>query len=341
MKVNTLGIDLAKNTFQLCGMSKRGQIIFNKKLKRERLVSFVNKLDKASDFTVAMEACGGAHHVARGLIAQGWNVKLISAKFVKPFVKSNKNDAKDAEAIAEAAQRSNMRFVGVKSVGQQDIQAIHRVREGFIKRRTALANEIRGLLLEYGTVIPQGIGKLRKSIPVILEDGDDGLTVNFRELLRGLFEELIRCFEKVEELDKKLQIIYRTDENCKRLSKIEGVGVITATALVAAVGDPSAFKNGRQFSAWLGLTPKQCSTGGKTTLLGITKRGDSYIRKNLIHGCRAVVFHASGKSDKKSNWISNKLSSKGVNKTSVAVANKTARAIWAVLAKEEEYRRAS
>ena len=340
-RVHTLGIDLAKNIFQLHAEDRRGNKIFSRKLKREKLLGAIESLDRDDDFLIAMEACGGAHHVARILMAKGYHAKLISPKFVKPFVKSNKNDAKDAEAIVEAARRPSMRFVGVKSVEQQDIQAIHRVREGFIKRRTAMANEIRGLLLEYGITVNRGIHNLRKLIPVILGDADNDLTLGFRELVQEMYDELLKCFERVEHYDEKLQVIYKNNEDCKRLSKVDGVGLITATALLAAVGDPKAFRNGREFSAWLGLTPRQCSTGGKTTLLGISKRGDPYLRKNLIHGCRTVVYHAQNKDDKKSRWIKKKLESKGVNKVSVALANKTARAIWAVLARKEEYKRAS
>ena len=304
------------------------------------MLSEITKLDKNSDFLIAMEACGGAHHVARNLVIEGHEVKLIAPKFVKPFVKSNKNDAKDAEAIAEAVRRPNMRFVGIKSVEQQDIQSIHRVREGFIKRRTATANEIRGLLLEYGITIPQGIQQLKKILPNILSGNDSNLTLNFKEILQELYSELLRCFEKVEHYNKKLKNIYDSNEDCKRLGGIDGVGIITATALVASVGDPNVFKNGREFSAWLGLTPRQHSTGGKTILLGISKRGDKYIRKNLVHGCRSVVYHANNKLDRRSRWINKKLETKGANKTAVAVANKTARAIWVVLAKKEEYKRA-
>lgn len=340
-KVSTLGIDLAKNIFQLHAASRRGEKILSKKVKREKLLSVVEKLDKEDDFLIAMEACGGAHHVARTFMAKGYHVKLIAPKFVKPFVKSNKNDANDAEAITEATRRPNMRFVGVKSVEQQDIQAIHRTREGFIKRRTAMANEMRGLLLEYGITVPQGIHKLKKLIPIILGDADNGLTSDFRGLLQELYSEWINCFERIECYDKKLTCIHNNNDDCKRLSKIDGIGVITSTALIAAIGDPQVFKNGREFAAWLGLTPRQCSTGGKTKLLGISKRGDRYLRKNLVHGCRVVVYHAQAKEDKKSRWIKGKLPSKGVNKVSVALANKTARVIWALLAKGEEYKKAA
>lgn len=340
MKASTVGIDLAKNVFQLHVSDRRGKKIFNKKVPRKELVSVIDKLDKEEDFLVAMEACGGSHHIARILGSKGYKTGIIAAKFIKPYVKSNKNDARDAEAIAEAARRPHMRFVGMKSIEQQDIQLIHRVREGFIKRKTALANEIRGCLLEYGITVPKGVNLLKKLVPVILSNTENGLTTSFRELLRELYDDLSRCFEKVEYYDKKLQVIHNNNEDCKRLSGIDGVGLVSSTALVAAVGDPSVFKNGREFSAWMGLTPRQFSTGGKTTLLGISKRGDKYIRKNLIHGCRSVVNHAKKKNDKRSKWINEKLSAKGLNKTAVAVANRTARVVWAVLVKKEEYKSA-
>ena len=333
-KVSTLGIDLAKNTFHLHAAGKKGEKLFSKKIKRDKLLGAIEQCDKDEDFLIAMEACGGAHHVARTLAAKGFCIKLISPHFVKPFVKSNKNDAKDAEAITEAARRPSMRFVGIKSVEQQNIQAIHRVREGYVKRKTALANETRGLLLEYGITVPQGISHLRKQLPIILSDEDNGLTVDFSGLMQELYSELIRCFEGVEHYDRKLQNIFNFNDDCKRIGKIDGVGVITATALVAAVGDPRAFKNGRELSAWLGLTPRQHSTGGKSVLLGISKRGDKYIRKNLIHGCRSVVYYAKNKSDSRSRWIMQKLETKGANKTAVAVANRTARVVWAILARK-------
>ena len=340
-KVSVLGIDLAKNVFQIHAADKKGKKIFSRKVKRDALLSEISKFEKGKDFFVAMEACGGSHHVARTLMAEGFQVKLIAAQFVKPFVKSNKNDAQDAQAIVEAAQRPTMRFVGVKSQEQQYIQTIHRVREQHVEGRTAKANAIRGFLLEYGITVPQGIHQLRKAIPKILAKEDNGLLVEIKDLLQRLFGDLLKEFENVEFYDKKLKEIHDSREDCQRLGKIDGVGVIVATALVAAVGDPKVFKNGRQFAAWMGLIPRQISTGGKTKLLGITKRGDKYLRKNLIHGCRAVVIHSQKKTDKRSVWIKNKLESKGYNKTAVATANKTARAIWVVLAKGEEYKRAA
>ena len=294
-KIKTLGIDLAKNVFQLHGADEKGKKVYGKKVKRKDLFTIVDTLEKDDDFLIAMETCGGSHHIARTFMEKGYQARIIHAKFVKPYVKSNKNDAVDAEAIAEASRRPNMRFAGIKSREQQDIQSIHRVREQFIKRRTATANEMRGLLMEYGITIPQGINKIKKNVTEILSDPDNGLTMEMRDIIQELYSELLRCFKKVEHYDEKLQRIYDEREDCKRLGRVDGVGFITATALVASVGDPSVFKNGRQFAAWLGLTPKQVSTGGKTKLLGISKRGDKCLRKNLIHGCRSVVRYAKKK----------------------------------------------
>ena len=338
-KISVMGIDLAKSVFQVCATDKRGRILFNKKIRREKLLGFLEKQEWESDAVIAMESCGGSHHIARRLGANGYRAKLINAKFVKPFVKSNKNDAKDAEAIAEAAGRPSMRYVGRKTVEQQDIQSIHRVREGFVKRRTALANEIRGLMLEYGITVPKGPSKLKQMMPEILEDAENGLTSDARETMRMLYDELKHCYEKVAELEKRLKVFLEKNEDCKRLEKIDGVGLIVATAIVAGVGDPSVFSNGREFAAWLGLTPRQFSTGGKTKLGRISKRGDKYMRKSLIHGSRSVVNHAGTKDDWMSEWVKGKLPEKGQNKTAVAVANKTARIIWNVLAKKVEYDR--
>ena len=343
-QVSTLGIDLAKTIFQLHGSDKTGRKLFSKKVKRCDLFRAIEKLDKSGDFMVSMEACGGSHHIARELKSRGYDARLIAAQFVKPFIRSgNKNDAIDAEAISEASRRPDMKFVGIKTVRHQDIQSIHRVREGLIKRRTSIANEIRGHLLERGMTVPRGILNLKAQVPFILEDANNSLSDEFRELLKFLYEELLRYFGQVNELEKKLQGIYNKDEDCQRLGEIPGVGVITATAVVSSVGDISVFKNGRQFSAWLGLVPRQYSTGGKTKLLGITKRGDRYIRKNLVHGCRSVVNHVRGKSrlSQLGHWIKDKLEVKGTNKTSVALANRTARVIWALLSRKEVYKQAS
>ena len=208
-KISIMGIDLAKSVFQVCAMDKRGRVLFNKKIQRNKLLGFVEKQEWEGDASIAMETCGGSHHAGRLLGGKGYRVKLINAKFVKPFVKSNKNDAKDAEAIAEAASRRNMRFVGLKTVEQQDIQSIHRVRAGYIKRRTAVGNEIRGLLLEYGITVPKGAKKLKGLMPGVIEDVDNKLTIHARETMRMLYEELVHCFDKTEELENRLEVFLK------------------------------------------------------------------------------------------------------------------------------------
>ena len=232
-EVSTLGIDLAKNVFHLYGVDPTGEKVLSKKVSRSKFLWEIEKMKKGKDFVIGMEACGGSHHIARMLKREGYEAKMMAAKFVTPYVKSNKNDAKDAEAISEAVRKKNMRFVGVKTEEQQDIQSIHRVREGFVKHKTAIANEIRGLLLEYGITIPRGIGQLRKALPSILEDGENELSLNMRKLVREIYEEFIRCVEKVKYYDNELERIFHSNEDCKRIGKIEGVGIITATALVA------------------------------------------------------------------------------------------------------------
>ena len=254
--VRVLGIDLAKQSFQLHGVDEAGQVVIKKKLTRTQLSAFVANLPVC---LIGLEGCGGA-------------------QFVKPYVKSNKNDSADAEAICEAVQRPNMRFIPAKSIEQQDIQSLHRIRSQLVARRTAQANQIRGLLMEYGIVIPQGISYIRKSLPDILEDGENRLSVLFREQLSGLYEEMVHLDERIEALELSLKTISAQNEDCKRLLTIPGVGLMTATALIAAVGDVNVFKSGRELAAWLGLVPRQHSTGGKPTLLGISKRGDSYLR---------------------------------------------------------------
>lgn len=339
-EVNTLGLDLAKNSFQLHGADRSGHCLFNKKVSREKFFKEVSLMKKSKNFMVAMEACSGAHYIARRLMSLGIEARLISAQFVKPYVKNHKTDSKDAEAIAEASRRPNMKFVGIKTVEHQAIQAIHRVREEYIKRRTSVSNKIRGLLLERGIKIAKGIHNVRHSVPLILDDLENGLTFLFRELLSNLYSELLHCFEEVSKYDTHLKVIYNSNKDCQRIGQIRGIGVITATALVSSVGDISVFKNGREFSAWLGVVPKERSTGGRQVMLGITKRGDKNLRRHLVHGCRSVVLHARDerKTDKLSCWIRDKLKLKGINKTSVAVANKTGRVVYAVLSRQEDYR---
>ncbi len=267
----------------------------------------------------------------------GHSVRMMAPQFVKPYVKSNKNDTVDAEAICEAVQRPNMRFIPSKSIEQQDIQSLHRIRSQLIGRRTAQGNQIRGLLQEYGIVIPQGITNIRKSLPDILEDAENQLSVIFREQLSALYDEMVHLDSRIERLEQSLKAVCAQNEDCKRLLTIPGIGLMTATALIAAVGDISVFKNGRELAAWLGLVPRQHSTGGKPTLLGISKRGDSYLRTLLIHGGRAVVRCAHKHQDKRNQWVGVVEGRRGKNITAVAVANKNARIAWALLSKKEDY----
>ncbi len=332
--ITVLGIDLAKQSFQLHGVNAEGKVVLKKKLSRKQISAFVANLPVC---LIGLEACGGSHHWVRIFTEMGHTVRMMAPQFVKPYVKSNKNDAVDAEAICEAVQRPNMRFVPAKSIEQQDIQSIHRIRSQLVARRTAQANQIRGLLMEYGIIIPQGIKCIRKNLPDILEDGENRLTDIFREHLSALYDEMVHLDERVETLEKSLKTICNQNEDCKRLLTIPGIGLMTATAMIAAIGDIGAFKSARELAAWLGLVPRQHSTGGKPTLLGISKRGDSYIRTLLIHGGRSVVRCAHKHQDKRSQWIGEVEQRRGKNITAVAVANKNARIAWALLTKKEDY----
>lgn len=336
MNVTTLGIDLAKNVFQLHGVNRHGKAVLTKRVTRAKLAETVANLPPC---LIGLEACASSHYWARELEKFGHTVKLIAPQFVKPYVKSNKNDARDAEAIGEAVARPNMRFVPVKTVDQQDIQAIHRIRERRVKERTALLNQIRGLLAEHGVVIPLKRNAVSQALPRILEDADNGLTALAREFVADLYEELRMLGISVDKYDAKIERLFRENPVCQRLAKVEGVGPVTATALVAA-GDARAFQNGRQMAAWLGLVPRQYSSGGKPTLLGISKRGDTYLRTLLIHGARAAVVAAKRKSDARSRWINTLAARRGANIAAVALANKNARILWALIARGEAYRKA-
>jgi transposase len=332
--VNHVGIDLAKKVFHLVGTDTTGKILWRKRLTRNALMPFMAQLPPV---TIGMEACGGAHYWARQFRQQGHEVKLMAPQFVKPYVKSNKNDMRDAEAIAEAVTRPTMRFVPIKEVDQQDIQALHRIRERLMKERTALVNEMRGLLGEYGIVLPKGVAQFRKALLGKLEDEQAKLTPLSEELFRRLFDELIKLEEQVAYYDAKLKAMATSHPECQRLLTIPGIGVLSATALIAAMRDASAFKNGRQFAAWLGLVPRQHSTGGQTQLFGISKRGDSYLRKLLIHGARATLRWVDLKTDRRSQWIREVIARRGKNRAAVAVANKNARIAWALLSRGGVY----
>jgi transposase len=332
--IKVLGIDLAKNIFQLHGTDVKGKRVLRKRLTRAKLIDFMANLTPC---LVGIEACGGAHHWARTFINMGHEVKIISPQFVKPYVKSNKNDANDAEAIAEAVTRPTMRFVPLKTVEQQGILLLHRARELAVKQRTAQGNQIRGLLAEFGIVVAQGLSQLNR-LPEILEAHENQLGLACIEIFNRLYEQLKAYHDEVKYYQQKIKKHADAEPGCVEIQKIEGVGPITASAIVAALGDTSVFKNGREVSAWLGLVPKQHSSGNKMRLGGITKRGDRYIRKLLVHGARSVVNTCETKTDKRSLWVADKKHRCGYNKASVALANKNARIIWAILATGETYR---
>jgi transposase len=332
--IRVVGIDLAKRSFQLHGVDKAGRKVMSEKLSRAKMNAFMMNLPSC---LVAMEACGSAHYWARLFRSHGHEVRLIAPQFVKPYVKSNKNDAADAEAICEAVQRPSMRFVAVKEIGQQDIQAIHRMRSLAVARRTAQVNQIRGLLLEYGIEIPIGRINVNKRLPGILEDAANGLSDLFREELFQLWQELLHLDTRVAHYNQRIEQLARADERIQRLITIPGVGPLTATALLAAIGNINVFKNGRELAAWVGLVPRQRSTGGRNTLLGISKRGDVYLRQLLIHGARTVLQRTDQKDDRTSRWANVLLARRHKNIATVALANKMVRTAFALLKKEENY----
>ena len=336
MKITTIGLDLAKTVFQVHGVDERGKAALKKVLKRAQVLPFFANLQPC---LIGMEACGSAHHWARILEALGHTVKLMAPQFVKAYVKTNKNDAADAEAICEAVTRPTMRFVPIKNGEQQAVLALHRARQGFVKARTAQANQIRGLLAEYGLVIPQGIGQIATHLPDILEDGENGLPGVFRQLIDRLGTHLKALDRQVHELEEQIQAWHRTNEASRKLADIPGVGPITASALVASIGDARNFDDGRQLAAWLGLVPRQHSSGGKQTLLGISKRGDTYLRTLLIHGARAVIRVAERKINHAGSWLAGVMGRRNKNVAAVALANKNARIVWALLAHDREYTR--
>ena len=336
MKLMRVGVDLAKNVIQVHGVDRNEQPVWRRRLSRKTwLKVLLETVEPGCE--IGMEASSGAHHWARQLQVQGFTVKLIAPQFVKPYVKSNKNDANDAEAICEAMSRPSMHFVAVKRVEQQDIQAVHRIRAELVSQRTAKANQMRGLVAEYGLIAPQELRQLRRAILGWLEDAENGLSERFRRLLNGLWEDIKGLDGRVAELDQEIAAIAQEEPAAQRLQQLRGVGPITATALVAAVGDGAQFANGRQLSAALGLTPRQHSSGGKDRLLGISKRGDRYLRTLLVHGARAVIRTAKHKEDRLSQWVTALLERRHPNVVAAALANKTARVAWAMLRNGTDY----
>ena len=333
-QISVVGIDLAKRIFHVVGMDNTGRVVLRKRLTRGDLLSYITQL---APVVIGMEACGGAHYWARRFRDYGHTVKLLAPQFVKPSVKSNKNDPADAEAICEAVTRPTMRFVPLKERDQHDLQALHRARERVVKARTALVNEIRGLVAEYGIVLPQSVTKFRSGFLATLEAERAKLTALSQELFGQLYEAFCALEKRLAYYTEKLEAISAAHPVCQRLETIPGIGPLTATALIAAVSETSAFKNGRQFAAWLGLVPRQHSTGGKARLLGISKRGDVYLRKLLIHGARATLRWVGLKADRRSQWLRGLLEHRGKNKTAVALANKNARIAWVLLTTDQVY----
>jgi transposase len=334
-KITTVGLDLAKQVFHLVCCDERGKVIGRKLLRRSQMLGYFAKLPASR---VGMESCAGAHYWARELQGLGHEVKLLPPRFVKAFVRGNKNDYNDALAIAEAVVRPEMRGVAVKTVAQQDIQALHRLRSACVASRTALCNQLRGLLAEYGVILPRGVSSLRRRLPALLEDAENGLSALFRRLLAQGYQQLCELDAQIEAYTAEVERHSRQDDTCRRLQTIPGFGPVVASVFHSAVGDGQAYRRGRDVSASLGLVPRQHSSGGKSVLLGISKRGDRYLRSLLVHGARSVVQQAAHKDDRLSRWINRIKAQRGHNKAVVALANKLARIGWAVLSRRSVYR---
>jgi transposase len=334
--IKVLGIDLAKNVFQLHGTDTSGKVVLRKRLSRTKLIEFMSNL---APCLVGIEACGSAHYWARTFKSMGHSAKMMAPQFVKPYIKSNKNDMRDAEGINEAVTRPTMRFVPIKTIEQQDILLLHRARELAVKQRTAQANQIRGLLAEYGVIIAKGLSHLQE-LPALLEFSvkEQKISDKGKNIFLNLYDQLKAYEEQVNYYEKEIEQNAKEDSRCVEIQKIDGIGPISASAVVATIGDPNVFKNGREVAAWLGLVPKQHSSGNKVVLGSISKRGDRYVRKLLIHGGRAAVKTCENKTDKRNLWLADKKHRIGFNKAAVALANKNARTIWAILKTGECYR---
>lgn len=334
MNIKLVGIDLAKNVFQVCALDQGGHVLFNRTVRRARLL---NEIHKLAPTTIAMEACSSAHYWGRQFQALGHQVKLVPAQHCKPFVRGGKNDARDALAICEAASRPGLHVVPIKSIAQQDLQLLHRVRERQTRQMTALANQLRAIGREYGVVIPEGIKTLAKTLPGILEDATNDLSPVARALIAELAEEMQRLRAQRVVLLRRIEALLEGQPAFERLQAIPGFGPVVASAFLAALGNGHQFQNGRQVAAWLGLVPRQYGSGGKLQLYGITKNGDRYLRTMLIHGARPAVRWSKGRSTPLAQWINPLVQRRGPNKATVALANKMARIGWNVLAKNEVF----
>jgi transposase len=327
-KITTIGLDLAKRVFHVLGCDERGKVVYKKVLKRGQVLRFFGNLPPCR---VAMEACASAHYWGRQLTSLGHEVKLIPPQHVKSYVRGNKNDYNDALAIVEAASRPQMRFVAIKTESQQDVQALHRLRERRVQERTALCNQLRGLLAEHGLILPQGIHVMRRRVPELLEDGENGLSDFFRRLLAQSYQQLLELDVHIDFYNEELKRYSRQCNACRRLQTIPGFGPVVASAFASHVADGASYRRGRDVSASIGLVPRQHSSGGKQVLLGISKRGNRYLRCLMIQGARAVVYRADKKDDPLSQWINMIMHRRGKNRAIVALANRMARIGWAVL----------
>jgi len=334
MHITSIGIDLGKTTFHLVALGERNKILVRKKFSRAQLLAYTANLPAS---LIGLEACAGAHFLGAALQGQGHQVRLIPAQFVKPYRKSNKNDFIDAEAIAEAVAKQNMRFAQLKTQEQLDWQAMHRVRDRLVQHRIALINEIRGFLLERGITFAAGPIHLRKNLPLLLEDAEQNLSPRLRWLLQRLRQEWQQIEVDIQAITDEIERISNEDALCRRLRQIPGFGPLVSTATVAAIGNGSAFRRGRDFAAWVGVVPRQYSTGGKQKLFGISKRGNLYLRRMLIHGARAVLLRVRYDTGGFGQWVHRLAQRAPRNKVVVAIANKLARIAWAVLSSGKNY----
>ncbi len=332
-EITTVGIDLAKNVLSVHGVDAGGKSVLRKSLTRGKLLELMAQLPACR---VGMEACSGAHELARRLQTLGHEAKIMAPKFIVPYRKNQKNDGNDAEAICEAVGRPNMRFVPIKSAEQQAVLVVHRVRSELVASRVGLINQVRGLLTEFGIVLPQGRFSFRHNIGTALDDVR--LPVLAHQVLHEVNARIRVLDEDILAYDRRLEAMVRDSALMQRIVAVCGVGPITASAIVASVGDAKLFKNGRQFAAWLGLVPRQYSTGGRSILGRITKRGDVYLRTLLIHGARSALITLSRRTDRLSRWAAALTARRGFKKACVAMAAKNARIIWALLAKGEDFR---
>ena len=337
MTIEILGIDIAKNVFQLHGVNCNGRVVLKRRVMRDQLLEVLAQINRC---TVVVEACTGAFYWARKFEALGHQVKIISPQYVKPFVRRQKNDGNDAEAICTAARQPHIPFVPKKTLEQQDIQALHRARQRMVNHRTAVVSQIRGLLLDRGFAMAKSITRARRLVPDILANFDNELTPMARDAIGELCDLFRDLDRRIASFDKKIEQVFRNSETCQRIATIKGVGPKTATAIVAAIGDGAEFKNGRHLAAWVGLVPRQFSSGDRKVLMGISKRGNQHLRSLLVHGARAVVRTAPDKADLNNQWVDQLRERRGFNRATIAVANKNARIIWAVLRTGEPYRAA-